>query len=121
MDLISIVLSTLLFAAFVPGVIGTYPKGASKGKVLLTHAVAFAVVASIVMKMYWSMKERMTNWGDRCPNGFTMGVSKDGKPDCVPTGSKTYEPFGFLGLNSSRQEIPVQRPRDSEYDIRTWS
>lgn len=121
MDLLSLVLSTLLFAAFVPGVLGTYPRGGSKATVLVTHAVAFAIVASIVMKMYWSMKERMTNWGDRCPNGFIMGMSKDGKPDCVPAGGQTYDPSGSLGLNSLTGEIPVERPRDNRYDIRTWS
>ena len=99
MDLVSLLLSTMLFTAFVPGVIGTFPKGGSKATVLVTHAAAFAIVASIVMKIYWSMKERMTNWGDRCPNGFTMGMSKDGKQDCVPTGGPTYQPIGGLNVN----------------------
>ena len=101
MDLVSIVLSTLLFAAFVPGVIGHFPKGASKGTVLVTHAVAFAVVTSIVMHLYWNMRENMSNWGDRCPNGFTMGMSKDGKQDCVPVGGPTYQPIGGLNVNSA--------------------
>lgn len=90
MDFVSLIISTLLFAAFVPGVIGTLPKGGSKGTVLVVHAVLFAITASMVMKWYWHMKERMTNWGDRCPNGYTLGVSKDGKQDCVPVGARTY-------------------------------
>jgi|688.fasta_scaffold2140563_1 hypothetical protein len=90
MDFVSLIISTVLFAAFVPGVLGTFPKGASKSTVLVVHGVAFAVVASLVMSWYWSMKERMTNWGDRCPNGYTLGLSKDGKQDCVPVGTRTY-------------------------------
>lgn len=90
MDLGSLIVSTLLFAAFVPGVVGTFPKGGSKQTVLITHGVAFAIAASLVMSWYWGMKERMTNWGDRCPNGYTLGVSKDGKQDCVPVGARTY-------------------------------
>lgn len=97
MDLVSLVLSTLLFAAFVPGVIGSFPKGGSKATVLVSHAIAFAVVTSLVMKWYWHMRESMTNWGDRCPNGYVMGVSQDGKPDCVPSGGPTYQP---MNLNS---------------------
>ena len=90
MDFISLLISTLLFAAFVPGVLGHFPKGGSQATVLVTHAVAFALVTSIVMNWYWGMKERMTNWGDRCPNGYTLGISKDGKQDCVPVGARTY-------------------------------
>lgn len=100
MDLVSLLLSTLLFAAFVPGVLGTYPKGATKATVLVTHALAFAIVATAVMKLYWGMRENMSNWGDRCPNGYTMGVSKDGKPDCVPTGGPTYQPIVGLDVKS---------------------
>jgi hypothetical protein len=97
MDLVSLVLSTLLFAAFVPGVLVTLPKGGSKTTVLVVHATAFAIVISIVMNWYWNMRENMTNWGDRCPNGYIMGVSQDGKQDCVPAGTPTYPP---MNLNS---------------------
>lgn len=90
MDFVSLIISTVLFAAFVPGVVGSLPKGGTKGTVLVVHAVLFAITASLVMKWYWSMRERMTNWGDRCPNGYTLGMSKDGKQDCVPVGARTY-------------------------------
>lgn len=93
MDFVSLLLSTLLFAAFVPGVLGTYPKGGTKGTVLLTHAVIFALVATVVMKVYWNMRENMTNWGDRCPNGYIMGVGQNGSSECVPSGQPTYQPM----------------------------
>lgn len=92
MDFGSLLLSTLLFAAFVPGVVGTFPKGGSKTKVLVVHALAFAAVASLVMQVYHGMRERMTNYGDRCPNGFILGTAQNGKPDCVPVGMRTYDP-----------------------------
>ena len=28
-----------------------------------------------------------------CPNGYVPGMNQGGKPDCVPVGSKTYEPL----------------------------
>ena len=92
MDFGSLLLSTALFAAFVPGVIGTFPKGGSRTTVLATHAIAFAIAASIVMQLYWGMRERMTNWGDRCPNGYMLGTGQNGKPECVPVGMRTYDP-----------------------------
>lgn len=90
MDLVSSVLAAVLFAAFVPGVVGQFPKGGSKATVLVVHAVAFAIVSSLVMNWYWS--ENMTNWGDRCPNGFILGVGQNGTHECVPTGHPTYAP-----------------------------
>ena len=92
MDFGSLLLSTALFAAFVPGVVGTFPKGGSRTTVLATHAIAFAIAASIVMQLYWGMRERMTNWGDRCPNGYMLGSGQNGKPECVPVGMRTYDP-----------------------------
>jgi hypothetical protein len=92
MDFGSLLLSTALFAAFVPGVVGTFPKGGSRTTVLATHAIAFAIAASIVMQLYWGMRERMTNWGDRCPNGYMLGTGQNGKPECVPVGMRTYDP-----------------------------
>jgi len=92
MDFVSLLISTLLFAAFVPGVVGTFPKGGSKTTVLVVHALAFAAVASLVMQVYHGMRERMTNWGDRCPNGFMLGTGQNGKPECVPVGMRTYDP-----------------------------
>ena len=92
MDFVSLLISTVLFAAFVPGVLGTFPKGGSRTTVLVVHGVAFALAASIVMQIYWGMRERMTNWGDRCPNGFMLGTGQNGKPECVPAGMRTYDP-----------------------------
>lgn len=92
MDFGSLLLSTALFAAFVPGVLGQFPKGGSRTTVLATHAIAFAIAASIVMQIYWGMRERMTNYGDRCPNGYMLGTAQNGKPDCVPVGMRTYDP-----------------------------
>jgi hypothetical protein len=86
MDLISTILSALIFAAFVPGVLLTFPKGESKATVLVVHAVLFAVVSSFVMKMYWSTRENMGNFGAKCPNGFMMTPDEN----CVPVGHATY-------------------------------
>ena len=91
MDLVSSLLSALLFYAFVPGVFVTLPKSGSKATVLATHAVLFAVVSSAVMYYYWHyVKEYMTNYGPTCPNGFVEGVNQAGEKDCVPTGHSTY-------------------------------
>lgn len=90
MDLVSILISAALFYAFVPGVMLTLPKGGSKATVLVTHAVLFAVVASLAMQVYWGMKERMTNYGPVCPNGYVESTNQGGKKDCVPSGSQTY-------------------------------
>lgn len=87
MEFVSLVLSALLFAAFVPGVLLTFPKGGSKATVLVVHAVLFAIVSSFVMKWYWSMRENMGNYGITCPNGYTMTPDKN----CVPVGHATYE------------------------------
>ncbi len=88
MDLISTILSALIFAAFVPGVLLTFPKGESKATVLVVHAVLFAVVSSFVMKMYWTMRENMGNYGPTCPNGYMMTPDEN----CVPVGHATYTP-----------------------------
>lgn len=91
MDVISLVISTLLFAAFVPGVLIKLPKGGSPAVVLVTHAVLFAFVASLVMKLYWTGSlELFGNYGSTCPNGYVPGVNQGGQPDCVPSGHATY-------------------------------
>jgi hypothetical protein len=87
MDIVSTILSAVLFAAFVPGVLLTFPAGQSKMTVLAVHAVLFAVVTSFIMKWYWSMKEHMGNHGITCPNGYTMAPDQT----CVPVGHATYE------------------------------
>lgn len=91
MDWISALLSALLFAAFVPGVLVTLPsKGSPRNTVLLVHTLVFVVVTSFVMRFYWlnikGYVELFGNFGPTCPNGYAM------QPDqsCVPTGHATY-------------------------------
>lgn len=86
MDFVSTILSALIFAAFVPGVLITLPKSGSKATVLVVHAVLFAIVSSFVMRMYWSTRENMGNYGITCPNGYMMTPDKN----CVPVGHPTY-------------------------------
>ncbi len=87
MEFVSLILSAVLFAAFVPGVLITFPKGGSKATVLVVHAVLFAVVSSMVMMWYWGMRENMGNYGVKCPNGYMMTPDQN----CVPVGHATYE------------------------------
>jgi len=98
MDIISALLSALLFVAFIPGVLVTLPsKTASKRTILLVHAVLFAVVTSLVMRFYWfNIKgyiEKMTNFGDVCPNGYAMVRDPTGinQEECQPVGHPTYK------------------------------
>lgn len=86
MDFISTILSALIFAAFVPGVLITFPKGESKATVLVVHAVLFAIISSFIMRMYWSTRENMGNYGITCPNGYMMTPDQN----CVPVGHATY-------------------------------
>ncbi len=94
MDPISLILSAVLFYLFVPGVVGYFPSGSGKGTVLLTHAVLFALTVSAVMGYYWTNVrqyiESMSNWGDKCPNGFIEKIGKAGKVECLPVGHRTY-------------------------------
>ena len=87
MEFVSLILSAVLFAAFVPGVVLTFPKGGSKATVLVVHAVLFAVTSSMVMMWYWGMRENMGNYGVKCPNGYMMTPDQN----CVPVGHATYE------------------------------
>ena len=101
MDIISSVLSLALFAIFVPGVLFTFPSRGSKMAVLVTHAVAFMVVNTIVMRYYWiNIKghEDMMNYGVTCPNGFVPNHDKSGikGEDCIPVGQATYSPNGTV-------------------------
>jgi hypothetical protein len=92
MDFVAVVLSVLLFAAFVPGVLVTLPKGGSKATILIVHAILFAVVTHFVMQYYWRYRESMSNYGVVCPNGYVLGMSQTGVEDCVPAGYPTYGP-----------------------------
>jgi len=86
MDLVSIVLGALIFAAFVPGVFVRLPPGGSKSTVLVVHGLLFAVVSTLAMRWYWMGREHMGNYGEQCPNGYAMV----GDGNCVPTGQQTY-------------------------------
>ena len=97
MDIISSVLSLLLFAAFVPGVLFTFPSKASRMTVVIVHAVAFMVVSTLVMRYYWITikgREDMMNYGVTCPNGYVPNGDKSATngEECVPVGGPTYAP-----------------------------
>jgi hypothetical protein len=92
MDLISPLISFLLFAAFVPGVLVTLPsKSSPRSHIVLVHAILFTVVTALVMRYYWvNIKgyiEKFGNFGPVCPNGFVEQGT-----DCVPVGHPTYTP-----------------------------
>ena len=93
MDLVSGILSALLFAAFVPGVLIKLPRNGSFKTVLLVHSLLFATVTSFVMYYYWHIiREKFGNYGPTCPNGYVPGAAQGGQADCVPTGHVTYDP-----------------------------
>jgi hypothetical protein len=101
MDLISPALSALVFLTFVPGVLFTFPKHGSRTTVLAVHALLFVITLTLVMRYYWvtvkGYPEAFANYVGSsqtpCPNGYVPGMNQGGKPDCVPVGSKTYEPL----------------------------
>lgn len=88
MELGSTLISIALFVAFVPGVLVRLPKGGSAATVLVTHAILFAIVASLAMKVYWGAWEHFGNYGPTCPNGYRMTEDEG----CVPVGHATYDP-----------------------------
>ncbi len=91
MDIVSLVLTALLFVGFMPGVLVMLPPKASKKVVLLTHTVLFTVVIAFVMSYYHTgVFELFGNYGATCPNGYAPGLSKTGVADCVPVGQATY-------------------------------
>jgi hypothetical protein len=101
MDLVSSLLSALLFVVFIPGVLVTLPsKTASRRTVLLVHTALFAVVTTLVMRFYWhNIKgyiETFGNFGPVCPNGYAPGTDPTGidKGDCIPVGHPTYTTDG---------------------------
>ena len=104
MELISTVLSALLFAAFVPGVLIRLPQHGTRGTVLVVHAILFALVTTGVMWVYWhkvkGYPELFANYGDSCPNGYLPGTNQGGKPDCIPTGHATFDPSTGMKPNS---------------------
>jgi len=88
MELGSTIISILLFAAFVPGVVTRIPKGGSTITVLVVHAILFSITASLAMKVYWGARERFGNYGPTCPNGYKLTEGGD----CLPVGQATYDP-----------------------------
>lgn len=103
MDIISSLLSALLFAAFVPGVLVKFPSNGSPATVLVVHALLFAVITAFVMQFYWhnirGVVERYGNYGATCPNGHVLGTNQGGIPDCVPVGRPTFDPASKMPLN----------------------
>jgi len=104
MDLISTILSALLFAAFVPGVLLRLPQNGTRGTVLVVHAILFSLVTSAVMWTYWhkvkGYTERFANYGASCPNGYLPGTNQGGIPDCMPTGHATFDASMKMKSNS---------------------
>ena len=91
MDYVSLALSAILFAAFVPGVMVRLPPRGSRGVVLATHAVLFAITTALVMGYYFTGRfELFGNHGATCPNGYVPGRSKTGAEECLPIGHATY-------------------------------
>jgi thiamine transporter ThiT len=98
MDIVSAIISAVLFVAFVPGVLVTLPSRSSpRNTVLLVHMLVFAVVTSVVMRFYWHnirgyVETFATNFGNTCPNGYVMGSTQSGinQSGCVPAGHATY-------------------------------
>lgn len=91
MDYVSLLLSAVLFAVFVPGVLVKLPPKGSPLVVLTVHAVLFALTTAIVMGYYFTGRiELFANYGPTCPNGYVPGRSKTGAEDCVPIGHATY-------------------------------
>jgi hypothetical protein len=90
MELVSSVLSALLFVVFVPGVILTLPsKSSPRAQIIIVHALLFTVVTALVMRYYWvnvkGYLEKFGNFGPVCPNGHVQQGN-----DCVPIGHATY-------------------------------
>jgi len=104
MDLISYVLSALLFVALVPGVLIRIPQHGTRGTVLVVHAILFATITTGVMSFYWhkvkGYPERFANYGASCPNGYAPGTNQGGKPDCIATGHATFDPTTGMKPNS---------------------
>jgi len=92
MNIVSPIISAVLFVAFLPGVLVTLPsKSAPRTQIIIVHAILFMVVTTLVMRYYWiNIKgyiESFGNFGPVCPNGFVEQGN-----ECVPTGRPTYNP-----------------------------
>jgi hypothetical protein len=81
----SILITAILFVAFIPGVL--LKLGSGWGG-LLIHGLLFAVVAHYAMRYYHRyiiFREGFGNFGPTCPNGYVLG----GDQVCRPTGQQT--------------------------------
>ena len=90
-----IVLSGLVFAALMPGVLVTLPsKSSSKKMILLVHAVLFAVLLHILMRHL-----RYESFGlhgpASCPAGFEESHDAAGER-CVPSAGTRQNPPGSV-------------------------
>jgi predicted nucleic acid-binding Zn ribbon protein len=84
----AILLSTVLFIAFVPGVLVKLPPKAGVWTTLLVHGLLFSVILHFAMKWYHRnvvFREGMGNYGPTCPNGYVMQADES----CVPSGKQT--------------------------------
>jgi hypothetical protein len=98
MEIVPSLIAVVLFAAFVPGVLVTIPKGGSRTTVLLVHSALFAVVTHYVMWFYWTViRERFGNYGNWGPSGCPPCFlqNKDGvcKPDPKCSGPNSELPY----------------------------
>lgn len=83
MDIVSFLLSAVLFYAFVPGVLLRLPAKSSFRTSLLVHSVLFAGASSLVMWYYWTkIRERFGNHGAGCP--VTHLPTNANVDNCVP-------------------------------------
>lgn len=80
--MLRVLMTAVLFAAFIPGVLFRLPPHSSRWVVLAVHGVLFVVVLGFASRL-----EGFGNYGPTCPNGYSMTASGD----CVPTGHATYD------------------------------
>jgi hypothetical protein len=97
MELISSILTAVLFVAFLPGVMVTLPsKSSPRSHIILVHAILFTVVTGLVMRYYWvnikGYLESFGNFGPVCPNGYAPNKDPSGidREECIPVGHATY-------------------------------
>lgn len=56
---LKLIVSALVFIAFVPGVLITLPPGGTRTTVLVVHGALFALLHSAVMRTLWSVVKRV--------------------------------------------------------------
>ena len=56
---LKLLVSALVFVAFVPGVLVTLPPGGNRTTVLVVHGALFALLHSYVMRTLWSVVSRV--------------------------------------------------------------